>query len=242
MWTPPVISRDEQLALRYAPCYPLATAAAFVGMSSSTLRTWVRGREYDTARGPRFFRAPIVSDGDGLLSFANLVEAHALLVFRRGHGIEMRKVRQAIDFVGRRLGIERPLIDARFKTDGVDLFIRNAWGETIAASDQGQRIVAGFERLLERVSYDEWNIADGLLPLSRRPIDIQSAQPDFVAIDPMISGGLPIIRGAGVTTRLILQRFTAGETTDELAEDYGVGSAEIEEALRWEYATRSRAA
>lgn len=242
MWKAPRIRRAEAIALRFEPTYPVGTAASFVGMSATTLKTWVQGREYRTSQGTRFWPPPIVPDGEASLSFANLVEAHALLVLRKEHEIDMRKIRQAIEFVSSRLGIERPLIDQRFRTDGLDLFVQNAYGDTVAASDQGQRIIRGFERLLQRVQYDEDDLAERLLPLSRRPIESHDDQPDAVAIDPLIAGGLPILRRAGVATRIVMQRFIAGETTHDLAEDYGVDVSDIEEAVRWEHGTRSRAA
>jgi hypothetical protein len=44
----------------------------------------------------------------------------------RIHGVSMQWVRNALTFVGQDLGVPRPLIHARFRTDGVRLFVDQA--------------------------------------------------------------------------------------------------------------------
>jgi len=43
---------------------------------------------------------------------------------RRLHRIPLQQVRNALAFVSEQLGVERPLVDAHFETDGVYLFVR----------------------------------------------------------------------------------------------------------------------
>lgn len=56
----------------------------------------------------------------------------------------------------------------------------------------------------------------------------------LVVIDPRVSGGRPVIAGAGLATEVIAQRYKAGESIQELALDYDRPDTEIQEALRCE--------
>ena len=46
--------------------------------------------------------------------------------------------------------------------------------------------------------------------------------------------GRPVLAGTGIATAVIAERYKAGESTAELAQDYGREQAEIEEAMRCE--------
>ncbi|MDE2360192.1 MAG: DUF433 domain-containing protein, partial [Betaproteobacteria bacterium] len=59
-------------------------------------------------------------------------------------------------------------------------------------------------------------------------------QPAVVAIDPRIGFGRPIIIHAGVRTEVIADRFAAGDSPEDMAEDYGVPETDILEALRFQ--------
>ena len=53
-------------------------------------------------------------------------------------------------------------------------------------------------------------------------------------IDPAVKFGRPVIAGTGVRTSAVAKFVKAGEPIQELAEDYRVKLAHIEEALRYE--------
>jgi uncharacterized protein (DUF433 family) len=55
-------------------------------------------------------------------------------------------------------------------------------------------------------------------------------------IDPRISFGRPVLAGTGIPTAVIAERYKAGESMDDLADDYGCQRFEIEEAVRCELA------
>ena len=60
----------------------------------------------------------------------------------------------------------------------------------------------------------------------------QTDQPKNIVIDPFISFGKAIITGTG--TDIVAECFKAGESADELAQDYGCDREKIEEAIRCE--------
>lgn len=78
---------------RDIPRYGTEEAARCLGMSVATLDSWVNGRKYPTATGPRLFKPLIELAGPGTLSFYNLVEAHILLSTRKKHLVEMPAIR-----------------------------------------------------------------------------------------------------------------------------------------------------
>lgn len=59
-------------------------------------------------------------------------------------------------------------------------------------------------------------------------------EPKNIVIDPFISFGRAVIAGTGVTTELVAERFKAGESAGDLADDYGCDLEKIEEAIRCE--------
>ena len=59
-------------------------------------------------------------------------------------------------------------------------------------------------------------------------------EPKVVVIDPRISYGRPVLAGTGIPTAVVAERYKAGESIDELAEDYGRSRKEIEETIRCE--------
>lgn len=58
--------------------------------------------------------------------------------------------------------------------------------------------------------------------------------PRTVLVDPTRSFGRPVIRGAFVRSQVVEDRFRAGDSIGQMAEDYGLSAVEIEEALRFE--------
>jgi uncharacterized protein (DUF433 family) len=55
-------------------------------------------------------------------------------------------------------------------------------------------------------------------------------------IDPYIAFGRPVLTGTGIPTAVIADRYKAGESIDELANDYEQDRFRIEEAIRCELA------
>lgn len=169
-----------------------------------------------------------------LLSFVNLCELHLLGVIRRQHGVRLSRVRTAIDFLRSRLGVPRPLATQHFLTNGIALFVERA-GELLNVSEQGQQALRkDFEQALTRIQFNQNGGPILLFPFTRDARD-RGEQPRGVVVDPARSFGRPVVAGAYVRTEVIEQRFRAGDSIAEMADDYGVPSATIEEALRFEH-------
>lgn len=117
-------------------------------------------------------------------------------------------------------------------TNGVDLFIEKA-SELINVSKAGQTALRGeFQQALTRIDRGDRGGPIRLFPYSRISGD-SASQPKAVAIDPRLAFGRPILLAAGVTIEVIQDRFMAGDTVNEMAQDYRVATTEIDEALRF---------
>jgi len=226
-------TKEKRRELREMPAYGIVEAAHYLGIPKATLRSWVLGRYYLTGKGKRFFR-PIIELADEdqrLLSFENLVEAHVLDAIRRAHGVAFGRVRKAVEYVKIKLRSKHPLAEQKFVTDGVDLFVE-AFGRLVNISREGQLAIKDLiETYLRRVERDQIGAPIRLYPFTR---ERKPDEPRIVVIDPSISFGRPVLVGTGIATTIIAQRYKAGESIEELVEDYGRSRSDIEEAIRCE--------
>ena len=87
------------------------------------------------------------------------------------------------------------------------------------------------EAHLRRIERDEAGFAVRLFPFTRKR---QLEEPRVVVIDPYVSFGRPVLVGTGIPTAVIAERYKAGESVDQLGNDYGRERDEIEEAIRCE--------
>jgi uncharacterized protein (DUF433 family) len=188
---------------------------------------------YKIADGKEKLARPLIAASGAsypkLLSFFNVVEAHILAAIRRVHGVPMPKVRRAIENVERHMHSKHPLIDARFQTDGIDLFVEQ-YGELIDQDGQ-LAIRCAIEASLKRIEWDH-GLAARLYPFVYT--DMSPDEPKVVVIDPRRAFGRPVIVGTGIQTSVIASRHRAGDSIDVLARDYGLPKLSVENAIRCE--------
>ncbi len=141
-------------------------------------------------------------------------------------------MRSALDYVEQTLKIPHPLASALFLTDGSDLFVEE-FGKLISASESGQTAISSMlSAYLQRVEHDEKGMAMRLYPWTRAG---EAGDPKITVIDPYVSFGRPCIAGTGIPTASIAERYRAGESMDELADDYAITRPQVEEAVRCEF-------
>jgi uncharacterized protein (DUF433 family) len=216
---------------RQLPAYTLADAARFLGINPSTLHSWTRGRASLQGNRQRFSKPLLQLPEKGLLSFENLIEAHALHAIRTRHEISMAKVRIALEYAETHEGIDRLLLSEQLLAGAGDLFI-DKLGELINLSRSGQLAIRQVLRVyLERVERDERGLASRFYPLIP---GVSQTEPKAVVIDPRLSFGRPSLSTAGISTFILAERFDAGESLEDLAEDYGVELTYIRQAIQYE--------
>jgi uncharacterized protein (DUF433 family) len=79
-----------------------------------------------------------------------------------------------------------------------------------------------------------------LYPFIRKERTADAPAP--IEIDPRVAFGRPVLKGTGVPTAVLADRFKAGDTLEELASDCETSTQEIQEAIRCELDRRAEAA
>lgn len=216
------------------PAYPASEVARILNLPVATVKSWAFGYNYKA--GQKRFQ-PVITPADEtkrLMSFANLCELHVLSAIRRHHKVSLFKVRGSIDYLRRELGYsEHPLLDKELQTNNIDLFVEHA-SQLLNISRDGQIAMRGdFEQALARIERDSKGSPVRLFPYSRTSISAVE-QPKSVVIDPRVSFGRPVLTSVAIPTEIIADRFIAGDSPTEMAEDYRVEEKEIQEAIRFE--------
>lgn len=221
--------------VRDQPAYLVAEAARYLRLPAATLRSWVLGRDYSTAKGRKRFPVIVTpaSRDPTLLSFWNLIEAHVLRALRTEHGVSVAAVREALAYAEATLGVERLLLSSDLSATAGRLFL-DRYGELIELSASGQMAIRQvLEAHLRRVEWDQWKFPVRLYPF----VSAEMASGDRrIAIDPAVAFGRPFIASRGVTTAVIAERIDSGETLETIAADYDLEPKEIEQAIVYERA------
>jgi uncharacterized protein (DUF433 family) len=166
-----------------------------------------------------------------LLSFSNLIEAHVLRSLRTEHGVSVKDLRTALSFAQQTLGIDRLLLRQELRTDAGKVFL-DRYGELIDLSASGQLAMRKLlEEHLKRVEWDKTSFPVRLYPFVSGSASNEGRP---IAIDPQIAFGRPVVVRKGVSTATIAERIDAGESVEDIAADYDLGQAEIEQAALYE--------
>lgn len=119
---------------------------------------------------------------------------------------------------------------SKLRTSGQDVFLERL-DQLISLTKSGQLALRSIlEEYLKRVDRNESAFPFRLYPL---PPGLSHGTRTTV-IDPRISFGRPTIAGSGVSTEALISRIDAGETVDDLADDYGLQPTQIHDAVLYE--------
>jgi uncharacterized protein (DUF433 family) len=229
---------DERFSV---PLYTLSGAARALDVPTSTFATWALGYTRTPPGRPKVTGAPIVTafrnrDGgrSSIVPFVGLVEGMVLAAIRK-RGVPLQRIRPALKVLADNIGLEYALASRALYTDGAEILYDYA--ETVGDSPEarsardlvvirhGQRVLTEVvEDYLHRIQY----APDGYARLIHLP---QYRRADVVA-DPTRSFGQPIFRHGGARVADALQRFWAGENLQDVAQEFGVQVADLEDAVR----------
>lgn len=204
----------------YLPAYKVADAARYADISGNTIRNW----QDETAR------AAIADREKGQsLSYLQLVEVAFVAALRRA-GVKLQQIKNAREYLAQHFETEYPFAHKGFKTDGKDLWMSL---DKLVAGQSSKKLVklnSGGQLAWADVvatkftefKYEDdvavqWHVAGTKSP---------------VLIDPRVSFGAPMV--GGVATWAIKGRWQAGESLDDIAEDFLLKRAEVSEALKFE--------
>jgi uncharacterized protein (DUF433 family) len=220
----------------YLPAYRVSEAARLASTTPQTIARWYKGYEVPGHR----IRPVLPSDGSPLLSYLQLVEVAFVATFRR-IGVKLESLRNAREYCVKTFSSEYPFAELRFKTDGVHVFRTFAEyeedglrDEQFVATDIGGQL-AWAPAIADRISQFDYEAG---LALRWHPRGRESV----ILVDPRIAFGAPIIGETGVPTWVVKDRIQAGEDLNEIEEDFGLSSSQLEEALVFEDVTVPAAA
>jgi uncharacterized protein (DUF433 family) len=204
------------------PAYGVPEAARYLRTPYQTLRYWLTGFGH---------MPPIIQmAAPNRLSYLNLLECHMVMAMREVHHLRLPKVRRALASLDKLFPSKHPFLDTVLETNGVDVLTDNL-GKKVNLSRNGQLEMTNFLTLhLQRIEVKP----DGVFRFFPFVMIRSSTEPKYIAIEPTVGFGKPVIAGTGISTATIAARFNARESVDELAEEYGRTKREIEEAIRWE--------
>jgi uncharacterized protein (DUF433 family) len=162
--------------------------------------------------------------------FVGLAEAMILAGFRHA-GVSLQHIRRAVAIIQREIGLDHALASRRLYTDGAVILFDYAESEHnpelggLTEVVSRQRVFAPvIEEYLKRIEYghDGW-AARLISPATDQPV---------VVVDPDRAFGQPVFIHGGVRVEDVLDRWRAGEPLSEVAEDFGVPPADVEDILR----------
>ena len=218
------------------PLYTTAEAARVIGVPATTLATWTKGDERARHAGRPIVGQAVVTAFPATtaapsIPFVGLVEALVLAAVRQA-GVPMQRVRAVLAALERELGLSHGLASSRLPTNGAEVLfdLGKTDGTDVDLIDQlvvvrnGQRVfVETISEYLSRIEYGP----DGYAGL----IHVPGYRTDVVC-DPLRSFGRPIFAPGAARVDDVISRFQTGATIEELTGEFGVGFADIEDALR----------
>jgi uncharacterized protein (DUF433 family) len=228
---------DTEQSLRFhAPLYSLAEAARYLDVPYSTFASWRKGY-VGNGVGRRKAYAPVLPGRQDSswpsVPFVTLAEGMVLAAIRRT-GVPMQRIRPALLALQDEIGVEHALASERLYSDGAevlfDLADRSRQAGTAKAKDlvvlrNGQRVFTDVvSDYLQRIEYG----SDGYARLLHLPGYRRSQ----VIVDPTRSFGQPVFSHGAAKVSDVMDRFQAGDSLTDLAEDFGVPIEDLEDALR----------
>lgn len=216
--------------VRELPAYEVGEVAQYLGLSYVALYSWLRPITFSAIDG--WQEKPIITRprGSKKLSFFNLVEAHVVKALRGAHDVPLAEIRSAIDYAERELDIRRILVHQDLRTAGGGLFLDRV-SDLVNIGRGGQLALRKvLDKFLERIEF-----ADDRFPKELFPF-VPSSDERIVAISPFFEFGKPFVSDRHIRTAVIADRFDLGESTKEIAMDYGLTEKQVEAAIIYERA------
>ncbi len=147
----------------------------------------------------------------------------------RQAGVPMQRIRPAVRKLNDEIGLDHALASRRVYTDGAELIFDYASSSDdealLTVVRTGQEHLADVIRgYLKRITYGD----DGWAERLRLPAYTQAE----VTVDPTEAFGQPVVVHGGARVEDLVDRFKAGDGFAEIAADFDVPSAEVEDVIR----------
>jgi uncharacterized protein (DUF433 family) len=188
------------------------------GATSQSLR-WLR----EVVAPPRHSR------GRPDYSFADLISVFAIVELR-DRGVSLQRIREAKERLSRLVEVDQPLALQGIYTDGAfvfaDLGVTGQLTNLNLCGQEGHRSV--LELNLARVLFRTGE------RIEERPARAWSPA-DGICVDPAVQFGAPCVEGRRIPTRILHDLAAEGATADDLAFEFGLRVADVQQALDFEH-------
>ena len=207
------------------PAYHVRDAARYAGVSVGTIHNWQRAQN-------DFVPALAAREERFSLSFLQLVELRFVSAMREA-GIKLRAIRAAREYLAKAFKTEFPFADLRLKHNGQNIIVDleetegPVFRDIVLIADRGGQY--SWKDIIGR-KFDEFEYVD---TIARRWYVGGKGSP--ILIDPHIAFGAPQVRG--IPTWVIQNRHSGGESSKEIAEDFGLTQKLVKQALSFERRT-----
>lgn len=203
------------------PAYRIVDAARYSGESSQVIANW-HYRETETG-----VTLPGKQPGKPL-SYLELIEVAVVSIFRK-LGLSLKSIRKARQYLAQNFNSEYPFAEYKFKTEGFHVLLDLQQFELdedmrlIVADKSGQ---LAWEKMMEdrllEFDYEfelalKWHLA---------------GRQSLVVIDPRIAFGAPTV--SGLPTWILKGRYQAGESINDIKEDFHLDEVAIRDGLGFE--------
>jgi uncharacterized protein (DUF433 family) len=214
--------------------YTEAEAARLLRVPQRTLNYWLEGGEYRSRTYKPVIRIE-PRGGHAAVTWAEFVEAGLLREYRRTHRIPMAELRAFIDKVRREFGVPYPLAHERPFASGKEL-LSVAQDEAgldadlcLVATVRDQYVLTpAADAFYKRVTWE------GDMAAAWRPHDDPQSP---VIMRPGLRSGRPSVKG--ISTEILWEHQQAGETSDEIAEEFGLTDEDVRWAIAYETSARA---
>ncbi len=213
--------------------FTLRESARYLGISNSTLHSWARPSR---SRRPLITLLP-AAGREASVPFIGFAEAYVLSAFR-GAGVPMQRIRPAVEQLEAQIGVGYALASKRLYTDGAEVLYDYATKKSdgdlleLTVVRTGQKQFSDLiTRYLRQVTYGD----DGWATELRLPTYGDAA----VVVNPRRGFGLPLLASGGARVEDLVDRFVAGDSVADIADDFEVPERDVENVIR--VATRAAA-
>jgi uncharacterized protein (DUF433 family) len=199
-----------------APNYSFVEASHYLRMKPQDIYRWI---DEEVIRASR----------KGL-SFQNILELHILKGLRKETGLPMQRIRRALQEYAQTESTPHPLLDRRLETDGVHLFLHEGGDYLNLNRSRQMGLPQVLSTYLKRID----RLENGEIVYFPFISSEDANDPRTIQMSPSVAFGRPVLASTGIVAEVIVGRFKARDTISDLAEEYGVSNAMIEDCVRWE--------
>lgn len=206
--------------------FTLRETAAYLGLPKSTVQWWAR---------PPGRKTPLITcfprrGREATVPFIGFAEAYVLSAFRRA-GVPLQRIRPAVEVLSSTIGIEHALASKQLYTDGAEVLydyaVKRDAGELlelVVVRTQQHQFSEVVKDYLKRIHYggDGWAAS----------VELPTYRSAGVIVDPNVAFGLPLVAHGGARVEDLIDRFQAGDSVSDIADDFGVPAEEVEDVLR----------